>query len=202
MVEWRKIRGSLAAIDVDADTATVLDGKAQCLVRNKLERLAQQYRVYARLWKRFLTARRFVNEVAKQRNKVAAVRDLFAYGASWVTWAIGEPRAAEIYQLLTTVEAGMQEKVTMELQKKAKGLHDSDFDITGLRYGGRQNNAGKPALREYVFRLANVWDELAGKAGEPRHRNRFVLNCAAPVANVTIKNVRDFLSNKKTKTPI
>jgi hypothetical protein len=190
-VKWTKIKQSLAVIGVDADTATVLDGKAQCSLQAKLGWLAQRYRSHAQV--KIPTARRFVDEITAQRDKIAAVRDLFA-PQCWVAFVIGDARAAEIHRLLTTVETKLQGEVK-------KVFRTAAYDEV-VRHEGRQHNAGKPALRDYLLRLAKVWHKLAGESGEPRHRNRFVHACAAPVADVTVKNVRDFLSDKKTKTAI
>jgi hypothetical protein len=194
-VKWRKVRQSLAGIGVDADTATVLDGKARCSLQTELERLAQQYCTHAQ--GRIPTARQFADEIAAQRDKIATVRDLFA-PKSWVAYLIGDARAAELHRLLTTVET--------ELQREVKKVFRTAAYAEVLRYEGKRGNAGKPVLRDYLLRLAKVWHELAGESGGPRHRNHFVLAAAAPVAsvkaNVTIKTVRDFLSGKKTKTTI
>jgi hypothetical protein len=188
-VQWHKVRKSLAVIGVDADTATV--DKKQGSLRAELERLAQQYCEKAQM--RFPTVRDFINEATDNAKKIAAVRDLFTPKLWPVAYLIGDKRAAEIHHFLTTVETELQEAA----KRAMVGAYEQDF-----RYEDGRHNAGKPALRNYLLRLAAVWDELAGASGEPRHRNRFLRDCAAPVTGVTIKNVRDFLASKKTKTTI
>jgi hypothetical protein len=207
-VKWRKIKQSLAVIGgVDADTTTVPhindDGeKTRCSLQTKLERLAQKYCIDAS--RRIVTVRQVIDETTNNIKKIAAARDVFAIASSWVPYLlgdddeIGEERAAKIHQLLTTVVIDLQETV----KQVGSGSEEGVF-----RYDGKRGNAGKPALRGYLLRLAKVWDELAGASGEPRYRNRFVHACAEPIVadvtgkKVTIKNVRDYLS-KKTKTKI
>ena len=180
--QWVKIRRSLRNIGVDADTVTLQNGKTQCSLRDELEQLAQDYSISE---VRILTARQFADKIAKRRDKIAAVRDLFA-PKDWVAFVIGEARAAEVHRLLTVIEA--------ELPVKTKEV------ICGLElHEGKPLNAAKPALRDYLLRLTEVWNEVAGET-EPRHRNRFVHACAVPVVpKLSIKNVRDFLSDKKAK---
>jgi hypothetical protein len=76
-----------------------------------------------------------------------------------------------------------------------------------LRCEGAQHNASKPELRNYLLRLAKVWDELVvGKSAAPRLRNSFVWVCAVvcvtPETKITKRGVRGFLSSEKTKTTI
>jgi hypothetical protein len=199
-VKWRKIKQSLDRIGVDADTATVRKGKIkwageelvplnkrQCALREELERLTQQYQAMTQI--RTPTAHQLVKEITVDIKKIAAARDLFEPYQWPVAYLIGDKNAAAIYQLLAAVETELQVKAKRELASYG----------AQLRYG-KQDNASKLALCDYFLRLAALWDELADESSKPRHRNSFMKACAAPVMpNLTIKNVRDYLS-KKTKT--
>jgi hypothetical protein len=190
--KWDKIRKSLALIGINADTATVLHGKARCPLREELVRLAWRYHTH-KMMRRTPTARQFAGEIAASVKKIAAVRDLCAPYHTMV-YLIGDKRAAEIHRLLTTVET--------ELQDEAKSVLTSTYENV-VRHEGKHRNARKSVLRDYLLELAKVWHELAGASGAPRHRNQFVLAAAAlATIDVSIKNVRDFLSSKKTKTTI
>jgi hypothetical protein len=203
--KWDKVRKSLDVINIDANTVTVANwdptGKARVPLRVMLEWLAQKYRDKVQRGQT-LTEREFINETTNVAQKIATARDLFA--PHWLLgFTIGQERAAEIHCQLTAIETELQEKVQ---------------SILGGAYGemfrhGQQGNASKPALCDYLHWLEALWYELAGKAGEMRHRHRFVRVCA-DAAGVTIKkrnggrrsiataDVSYHLSSKKKKTAI
>jgi hypothetical protein len=197
---WDWVRQSLKVIKINADTATV--GKEQRPLRSELERLARQcWECWENKSSRPPTVAQVVNTTTNDIKKIATVRDLFGYEKltdhgrvvrSFVPVLLDDKRAAEVHQLLTAV--------VLELEAEVKRVHHGS-EIDMFRYEGRQGNASKPALRNYMKRLAAVWDELAGASTAPRHRNRFVAACVL-VDVISIKNVRDFLSNKKTKTKV
>jgi hypothetical protein len=204
--KWDKVRKSLDVINVDANTATVLNGdptgEERVLLRTELGRLGRQYHYLTQI--RTPTAREFVGEIVDNAKKVTTARDLFAPTQWPMGYLIGNKRAAEIHCQLSAVEA--------ELQKVEKLVREGAYAEV-LRYEGRQGNASKSTLLDYLLRLVALWDELVGEAGETRHRNYFVWACAA-AAGVTIKqwdgeerlittaDVRYHLSSKKKKTKI
>lgn len=184
--KWDKVRKSLDVIGIDADTVMVPHSKTRCLLRDKLERLAQQYRDHASI--RTPTVQQVIDATNDDIEKIAMVRNLFAPHAAFVPYLLGDDRVAELYRLLTAAE--------IDLQKAVKRVYHGS-EISVFRYEGKRDNASKPALRDYLLRLAIVWNDLASKASAPRHRNRFVHACAVTVIpDITIKNVRDYLKQK------
>jgi hypothetical protein len=195
---WHNIKESLDRVGIDADTATVsYINQTRCPLRTELERLAQRYRDDVST--RIPTVREFIGAITDDIEKIAIVRDLFSVTArSWVTYLLDDERTAMLHTLLSAAET--------ELREQVERVYHGSEDRT-LRCEGAQHNASKPELRNYLLRLAKVWDELVvGKSAAPRLRNSFVWVCAVvcvtPETKITKRGVRGFLSSEKTKTTI